>query len=456
MTPKVQQPRRMDGYVRVSRVAGREGESFISPEVQREKIEAWTKLKGVELAEVHTDLDQSGGKLERPGLDALIARIEAGETDGVIVAKLDRLSRLGVADALKLVERIETAGGSMAAIDIGIDPTTPAGELMMTLMLAMARMERRRFAESWEVAKQRAMDRGVKISRTPFGYQREADGTITPHATDGPIVTEAFRLAARSGIGAALAYLEVSVPDRFWTTTTTRRLLASRTYLGESHYGDRMDANAHDPLTARLTWENAQTTPEGRKPKADFPLSGLPLCGTCGAPMVGGRGGSPSKRTYRCSASLSTSRLAKCPKPVTILADRLEGYVKDELAPVLDGLSVEAVSEDDAVTEAETAMLAAEDELQAFAADTTARTALGSSYHGHLTARAEAVEEARQVYRELAKQSQRTERLTGAEIANDPAQLAELLRGADLIRIEVSPGKGKPVADRVTIKALHG
>ena len=82
---------------------------------------------------VHEDLDQSGGKLDRPGLNALLARIRAGETDGVIVSKLDRLSRLGVVDALRLVEEITEAGGSIAAVDLGIDPTTPFGEFGMTI-----------------------------------------------------------------------------------------------------------------------------------------------------------------------------------------------------------------------------------------------------------------------------------------------------------------------------------
>ena len=117
-------PSHMDLYVRVSRVGARSGDSFISPDLQREQGAAWAASRGVEIAMIHEDLDQSGGKLHRPGLDALLARIRAGETDGVIVSKLDRLSRLGVADALRLVEEITDAGGSIAALDLGIDPTT--------------------------------------------------------------------------------------------------------------------------------------------------------------------------------------------------------------------------------------------------------------------------------------------------------------------------------------------
>ncbi|MCW3032518.1 MAG: recombinase family protein [Solirubrobacterales bacterium] len=448
----------MDGYVRVSRVAGREGDSFISPAVQREQIEAWAKLRSVEIAAWHEDLDQSGGKLNRPGLEALLARIESGDTAGVVIAKLDRLSRLGVADALKLVERITDGGGTIAALDLGIDPTTPFGEFGMTLMLAMARMERRRLTESWDVAKERAMDRGVKIGPTPLGYQRETNGTLSAHPQQGPIVSEAYRLAALSGLQAAMAHLQREAPEREWTTFTARRLLSTRTYLGESHYGGRMEPDAHPALTDRPTWERAQSTPERRQPSADFPLSGIPTCGTCGAPMVGGRSGGgegkPSKRTYRCSASLSTTRREKCAKPPTILADTLEGYVRESLRPVLDGLSV-SVADDDELGQAERDLLAAEDELQAFAADTTLRQALGSTYHGQLAARVQAIEGAQQRYRTLAQQTQATARLTGASVLDDPQQIGELLRGADLLNIIVSVGRGK-VADRVRISAVDG
>jgi DNA invertase Pin-like site-specific DNA recombinase len=119
----------------------------------------------VEVAAWHKDIDQSGGKLDRPGLEALLARIEAGETGGIVVARLDRMSRLGVADALKLVERITEAGGEVAAIDLGVDPTTQTGELLMTLMLALARMERRRLKAGWGVAIEHAIERGPRSDR---------------------------------------------------------------------------------------------------------------------------------------------------------------------------------------------------------------------------------------------------------------------------------------------------
>jgi Resolvase, N terminal domain len=67
----------VDAYVRVSHVGGREGESFISPDVQREKIEAFATTRGLRIGEVYVDLDQSGGKLDRPEFEK--ARLQALE-----------------------------------------------------------------------------------------------------------------------------------------------------------------------------------------------------------------------------------------------------------------------------------------------------------------------------------------------------------------------------------------
>jgi hypothetical protein len=59
--------RSADGYIRVSRVGGRKGESFISPDEQRAAIEAWAKATETEILEWHTDLDQSESRPGTPG-----------------------------------------------------------------------------------------------------------------------------------------------------------------------------------------------------------------------------------------------------------------------------------------------------------------------------------------------------------------------------------------------------
>ena len=99
----------LDGYIRVSQVGGRHGARFISPSVQREEIEAWTSSHNAVLGEVFEELDESGGRADRPLLMQAIERVESGESDGMIVAKLDRFGR-SVIDGLRSIARIEGAG----------------------------------------------------------------------------------------------------------------------------------------------------------------------------------------------------------------------------------------------------------------------------------------------------------------------------------------------------------
>ena len=115
-----------DGYIRVSRRAGREGESFISPEVQRKKIGDWAELHEVEIVQWWEEIDQSGAKLERPLFQEALARCERGETGGIVVARLDRFARSAV-DALESIKRLNEAGARLVSVEDNFDGSTPMG-----------------------------------------------------------------------------------------------------------------------------------------------------------------------------------------------------------------------------------------------------------------------------------------------------------------------------------------
>lgn len=478
----------MDQYVRVSRIAGRSGESFISPDLQREQGAAWASARGVEIVTIHEDLDQSGGKLQRPGLDALMARIRAGETDGVIVSKLDRLSRLGVADALRLVEQIMEAGGSIAALDLGLDPTTPFGEFGMTIMLALARMERRRMSEAWEHAKTRALDRGARMGPTPFGYTRDDDGLLVPHPKWARVVTRAFKLAADQGVDAALAYLRKQVPayppdgrpstprkrgadHRAWNAFTVRRLLRNRSYLGETRYGNRLVRDSHPALVDRVTFERAHPGDEKpqRRPAAVFPLSGFATCANCGEFLVGARAGGNKGhglRTYRCRASLASWRGDRCDLPTNIMANRLEGYVIEQVKRAYEhggtsGVAASVADTESGFDDIQGELEAAERELERFAADPTAAELLGeAAWTAALRTRTERVDAAHVAYRE------RVDTMRAADIVIPPIELLDSLEPAELrtvlrsvfqsVRVSRGRARGRgPLAERVEL-VFHG
>src|SRR4051812_33656212 len=120
---------RVLGYVRVSQVRGRKGDSFISPSVQREHIERWAGANGAEVVEVLEELDESGGRRDRPKLLRCVEAIESGEADGMVVAKLDRFFR----DQLgghSTMARIKDARGFIAIPGEGIDTRYEAGKMM--------------------------------------------------------------------------------------------------------------------------------------------------------------------------------------------------------------------------------------------------------------------------------------------------------------------------------------
>src|SRR5215217_1111371 len=105
----------IDGYVRVSQVGARSGERFISSSLQREQIEHWVMARGYVLGELFEELDESGARGDRPLLEEAIARIERGDSQGIVVAKIDRFGR-SLANGLAAIERITRAGGVFAAV----------------------------------------------------------------------------------------------------------------------------------------------------------------------------------------------------------------------------------------------------------------------------------------------------------------------------------------------------
>src|SRR5438874_865382 len=195
--------RPLDVYVRVSRVGGREGESYITEAVQEERCRALATARGLAVGQVFVDRDQSGGKMVRPAFAEALARIEAGVSGGLIVARLDRFART-LLGGLQTLEQIRAVGGVVLTAEGEFDTSTNTGELVLNMMLSLAQFELRRIRESWAVARERAVARGVHVGAAPAGYRKRADGTLEP-SQHAAAVKAAFELRAQGGSQSEIA-----------------------------------------------------------------------------------------------------------------------------------------------------------------------------------------------------------------------------------------------------------
>jgi DNA invertase Pin-like site-specific DNA recombinase len=151
----------------------------MSPELQRKQIAAYARAHGHEVVEWFKDIDESGAKASRPEFDEALALVETKDADGLIVAKLDRFMR-SLVDALKIIGRIDQAGGQLISVSDNFDDTTPMGRFARDMILRLGQLELERITEGWRIATDEALDRGAYIGPTPTGYRRNENGGLEP------------------------------------------------------------------------------------------------------------------------------------------------------------------------------------------------------------------------------------------------------------------------------------
>src|ERR1051326_9199383 len=106
------------GYARVS--TARQAEHGVSLEARAEKIRAMAVVHNAELLDIIVDGGESAKSLQRPGIERLLALVDAKKVDSVIVAKLDRLTR-SVKDLCTLLERFERRGVALISVAESLD-----------------------------------------------------------------------------------------------------------------------------------------------------------------------------------------------------------------------------------------------------------------------------------------------------------------------------------------------
>jgi len=364
---------RAAGIIRVSEKKGREGDSFASPDEQRERIEAECARENIDLLWDEDEIDVKGETplAKRRHLLRGIEEVEAGQLDVIVVAYFDRLVRK-LAIQAEIISRVHAAGGKILAVGFGeIGERSAAEWLSATIIGAMNEFVTRQARERGAEAQARAVARGVPpwpnlppgVRRidVPKGHPDHGKVEADP-ATIGHVI-EALEL--RDG-GATIAAVRTFLGDYGVKRSYhgVQQMLSDRLYLGEIHFGDLVNLHAFDPLVPRPLFNRVQRVKvaRGRRAKSERLLArlGILRCENCGAAMCVGtqKQNGRSYAFYRCPPT------GDCDKRVTIGAEIAEKVVVDHARAALADAEGRASVEDNA-RQAEAAAEKAQADLDA-------------------------------------------------------------------------------------------
>jgi site-specific DNA recombinase len=205
--PAITRKLRCAVYTRKSSEEGLEQE-FNSLHAQREACEAYVASQRSEgwalIREPYDDGGFSGGTLERPALKQLLADIEEGLIDVVVVYKIDRLSR-SLMDFSKLVEVFDRAGVTFVSVTQSFNTTTSMGRLTLNILLSFAQFEREVTAERIRDKIRASRAKGMWMGGTvPLGYEVK-DRKLVVHEAEAAIVRSVFERFVQIGSATVLA-----------------------------------------------------------------------------------------------------------------------------------------------------------------------------------------------------------------------------------------------------------
>jgi site-specific DNA recombinase len=216
-------------YARVSTET--QAERGVSLAAQLSKLNAYAELYELEIVEVIEDGGASAKSLDRPGLQRALALLDAGKAQGLLVAKLDRLTR-SVRDLDTLISTWFGKQGGPALLSVAeqIDTRSAAGRLVLNILASVSQWEREAIGERTATALAHKAERGERVGEIPLGYAVAEDGVrLEEHEGEQAAIAlvQQLRTQALSIRSIATELTQRGVPGRGsrWHPTTVARLL---------------------------------------------------------------------------------------------------------------------------------------------------------------------------------------------------------------------------------------
>lgn len=171
--------RRLVGYCRVS--SQRQADEGLSLDAQEAKLKGYCQLHEQTLVRIESDPARSGGRMDRPGLQRALARLRDGTANGIVVVKLDRLTRSTV-DLGTLIADYFAPDRPFALVSVtdNIDTVTAGGRLVANVLMAVAQWEQEAASERTAAVMEGKRERGEFCGgEPPYGYRVEG-GMLVP------------------------------------------------------------------------------------------------------------------------------------------------------------------------------------------------------------------------------------------------------------------------------------
>lgn len=346
-------------YTRKSHEEGLEQE-YNSLDAQRDAGEAYIasqRLQGWQASpERYDDGGFSGSTTDRPALKRLLADIDSGKIDIIVVYKIDRLSR-SLLDFVQMIEKFNQKNVSFVSVTQQISTTDSTGRMMLNILMTFAQYEREVIADRIRDKVAAAKRKGKYCGGVPvLGYDVDHENRrLLINDKEAKVVRHIFRRFFQLGSVRELAaeLNEQGYRTKAWSTVKGKarkgspwnkshiyRLLNNRLYLGEISHRGRHFKGEHEQIIERSLWDNVQQTfQDNKRTKADLTrtkmvasLKGVIRCGHCQGAMgptytkKGGR----RYTYYRCETNAKRA-VGSCPITRIPAAD-VEKVVLEQLS----------------------------------------------------------------------------------------------------------------------------
>lgn len=294
-------------YVRVSTEhPGQMGSLQNQTEYYEKKLKANPEY---EFCGIFSDAGISGGKSERPGFQEMLKKAKDKELDLIVTKSISRFAR-NTLTLLQTVRELKEAGVGILFEEQNIYTLSSEGELMLTVLGAMAEEERKAVCANVQWAMQKKFKRGEVLvdANRLLGYDKDEKGNLVINEEQAGIVRRIYKLYL-DGIAAykiAQDFNEEKVPtysDKPWSSHRILRIISNeknagdclmqKAYVNEEgrevlNRGERTMyyvKDDHPAIVTRKDWQKAQRLREARKRKT-YPLSGKLHCAYCGAILI--------------------------------------------------------------------------------------------------------------------------------------------------------------------------